>query len=137
MLLSIDKNLCSEVKCIVDDCGFDSPEGILHHVLKSDYKLPKFIRVTAIRVCELICKCRFRGVNTEDLLKNSNIPTLFIHGALDTYVPYYMSENNFKSAKTPFEFYTVPNAYHAGAFIVDEDGCNDAVRRLLDFALAD
>ncbi len=135
VLFSISRHLPSEVKCIIDDCGFDSPEGILHHVLKKDYHLPFFVRKSIIIFCEIICKCRFRGVSTEDILKNTDMPILFIHGALDTYVPYYMTENNFKAVKYPFEFYTVSNAYHAGAFVIDEDGCNKAVKRLLDFAL--
>lgn len=135
VLLSLDKQLPSEAKCIIDDCGFDSPEGILHHVLKKDYHLPSFIRKTAIIFCEILCKCRFRGVNTEDVLKNADLPVLFIHGALDTYVPYYMSEDNYKAAKNPFEFYTVADAHHANSFILDESGCFSAVKRLLEQVL--
>ncbi len=135
VLLSLDKQLPNEVKCVIDDCGFDSPEGILHHVLKKDYHLPAFVRKTAIIFCEMLCQCRFRGINTEDILKNTDLPVLFIHGALDTYVPYYMSENNFKAAKNPFEFYTVADAHHANSFIRDENGCYGAVKRLLEQAL--
>ena len=134
VLFSIGRHLPSEVKCIIDDCGFDSPEGILHHVLKKDYRLPRFVREGVIFFCEIICKCKFRGVKTEDILKNTELPILFIHGALDTYVPYYMTENNFRAVKNPFEFYTVDNAHHANSFICDEEGCNNAVKRLLDFA---
>lgn len=135
VLLAIDKNLCREVKCIVDDCGFDSPYGILDHVLHTYYKLPCFIRKTVICFCEMICKCKFKGINTEDILKNTDLPILFIHGDLDFYVPYRMSVNNFKAVKRPFEFYTVKGASHAACFVKDEDGCNRAVERLLNFAL--
>ncbi len=135
VLFSLDRQLPSEVKCVIDDCGFNSPEGIIHHVLEKDFHFPAFMRKTVVLFCEMICKCKFRNANTEDILKKSDIPILFVHGALDTYVPYYMSESNYKAAKTAFEFHTVEDAHHANSFICDEFGCYNAVKRLLNETL--
>ncbi len=136
VLLSLkDHELSHSVSCVVADCGFDSPERILDHVLKNYYHLPSFMRKTVIFFCGRICKCDFRGVNTEDILKNCDVPILFLHGDLDTYVPYDMSVSNFNASKRPFELYTVKGARHAGCFTVDEQGSYSAVDRLLNYAL--
>lgn len=94
------ENLPDNVKAIVADCAFTSPDEIFSHVLKKDYKLPKF---PIMKINEAICKARagygFTDYSTIDAMKHAPCPIMFIHGSDNKFVPTWMSEKNYEDCK--------------------------------------
>lgn len=63
------KELPDNVKVIIADCAFTSPDEVFSHVLKKDYKLPKF---PIMNINEAVCKRKagygFRDYSTIDAI---------------------------------------------------------------------
>ena len=53
---------------------------------------------------------------TIDINKKHNIPVLFIHGALDDFVPCKMSEKNYERYNGHKKIIIFPNAKHASSY---------------------
>ena len=70
--------------------------------------------------------------STEDALRESRIPVLFIHGTSDRLVPVEMTYKNYLACKAPKELLIVPGADHGLSYFVDKDRCAAAVRSFFD-----
>lgn len=90
----------SNIKAIVEDCGYDTIYNQLKYVAKSFKHI--FGSEIILWCFNFYCKI-FNGINIKDgpinYIENSDIPILFIHGGKDDFVPTYMSENLFKKRK--------------------------------------
>jgi uncharacterized protein len=108
--LEIDKR----VRCTVADCSYTNLMNLIKYQIKKYYHLPKF---PFLYVARLLIKLRagfwIDRVNPLESVKKSNIPILFIHGLLDDYIPYSMSQEMFDAKQDLKEIYLAPNAKHA------------------------
>lgn len=90
----------SNIKAIVEDCGYDTIYNQLKYVAKSFKHI--FGSEIILWCFNFYCKI-FNGINIKDgpinYIENSDVPILFIHGGKDDFVPTYMSENLFKKRK--------------------------------------
>ena len=82
-----DKNVNQNIKCVIEDCGYNSLKKQLHHMLMlRQIKLSKFI----LNLSELysILFHHFSFSNTiSKRFKNLKMPILLFHGGKDDYVP--------------------------------------------------
>lgn len=86
-MMALDKNAPANVKCGIEDCGYSSIESELKHQLISlNLKAKKFIYFVGKTYTKLFYHYDLK-TNTADSLKETKIPFLFIHGALDEFVP--------------------------------------------------
>ncbi len=109
---------CPEnVKLVIADCAFTSPEAVFTHILKRDYKLPKF---PVMNINNGICRKKagygFGDVSTLDTVKNAKCPIFFVHGSEDNFVPTYMSKQNYEACTSPKELLMIENAGHGAAY---------------------
>ena len=58
------------------------------------------------------------------------VPVLFAHGLDDTFVPSYMSEENFLACTSPKDIYLVEGAEHGLSYLVDHEGYVTKLRNL-------
>ncbi len=111
------KELSDKVKVVVADCAFTSPYEVFAHVLKKDYKLPKF---PTMNITNILCKKNagygFNDCSTIDAVKTSGIPTMFVHGKNDNFVPTWMSKQNYEACGSEKELLLIDNAGHAACF---------------------
>lgn len=116
MTLGFD-DLSPAVKGVVADCGFTSPYDVFAHVVKRDYHMSPFPMMT---ISDMLCKkkagYRCKDYSTLTALEHNQRPVLFIHGANDTFVPTWMTEQNFAACKAPKEKLIVENAGHAASY---------------------
>lgn len=113
-------NMPDNVKGIVADCGFNSPEKIIRKVAKQNFRINGFLLMPALNLlCILFGKFSVYGVSSEETLKNLKIPILFIHGTADDFVPCYMSVSGFNAANEPKFLCTVDGAPHGMSYMVD------------------
>ena len=117
MYLSGEK-LPSQVKSIVEDCGYTSIIDELTYQAKAMFNLPKWPLIPSVALTATIKA----GYNVFDasaitaLHKNTR-PILFIHGSKDKFVPTSMVYQNYRAAtKSKKVLWVVKGAGHAKSF---------------------
>ena len=120
VMMTSGEQLPENVKAIVEDCGYSSVSDELSYQLKDMFNLPSF---PLIQVTSLITKLRagyfFGEASSVAQLKKNDLPTLFIHGDADDFVPYEMLQKNYEATNGPKEKYVVHGAGHAEAYKKD------------------
>lgn len=97
MITSGYEDLPKNVVGVVADCGYTSAEDIIKKVVK-EIKLPPNLVYPFIKLGAKL----FGGFDIDELspieqVKKSKIPTIFVHGDADDFVPMEMSERNFEA----------------------------------------
>ena len=104
------------VKCLVEDCGFTSCWEQFNEVIRQTIKIPApWALIAPIKW--------FQWRSGWNLLDNapirqvakSKIPTLFIHGSSDTFVPFRMQDALYNAASCEKEKLTIEGAEHANS----------------------
>ena len=114
VLMASAAGLPENVAFIIADCGYTSPRDEIVHVLKTSYRLPLFPTLAiSDMLTRAIAGFGLSEYSTLDALAENKIPVLFIHGDADTFVPPYMSEQNYGSCKAPKELLVVHGSPHA------------------------
>ncbi|QUH27168.1 alpha/beta hydrolase [Serpentinicella alkaliphila] len=109
----------------VVDCPYSDLKSEL--VIRSweDYMLPKF---PIINICNLINKVVtgvfFEQVSPINEISKIKTPMLFIHGALDKYVPTEMTIDLFNKKNGLKELYIAPNSGHVESYSNNKDEYN-------------
>lgn len=116
--------LPAQVKGIIADCGYTSPEKIMRHLLKKgtlfgDAMVLAVYREHFMRHFDFDIRC----CSTTEALSKSDLPILFFHGKEDDFVPLTMTRENYASAKGQKELCLVDGAAHGKCFFIDGDGC--------------
>lgn len=118
--------LPSQVKCVIDDCGFSSQYDEYSACL-SGIPLPKSLALLPLAVgVRLVHGYSIRSADITKLAAEMTIPALFIHGEADAFVPCALGRKLYEAcASSEKKFYSVPNAEHACAYVVDKQGYVD------------
>ncbi len=116
------ENLPSNIKAIIEDCGFSSAWEELSYQLKKLHDLPAF---PILNFMSFITKLRagyfLEEANAVKQVKKSKVPMLFIHGSEDTFVPPYMLDELYDAASCPKEKLLVNGAGHTQSYKVSKD----------------
>ncbi|MCZ2491664.1 alpha/beta hydrolase [Dellaglioa carnosa] len=116
MMMSGEK-LPTQVKAIVEDCGYTNVEDLLAYQLKLQFNLPKQPLITTSSwVTQLRAGYSFAEADSVKQLKKNKLPTLFIHGDKDDFVPSSMVYDNYKASAGKKELWIIKGAGHAKAF---------------------
>lgn len=123
------------VKGIIADCGFTSPDAIFRSVIKRTFYLPRF---PVLKMANLISKAvagfEFSDASVPDILRRADkygIPILFIHGGSDHFVPTGMSIQNYEACSAPKKLLIVKGASHASSYYADKVAYEEAVQELI------
>lgn len=123
------------VRALICDCGYTTPGAICKKTLKRWFKLPPFpVYYAAMIFVKLFAGYSFgeassiRGVRA---LADRGMPILIAHGRADGFVPYSMARELYEACRGDnVELFTVDEADHGLAFLVDRDGYIEAMHRL-------
>jgi len=108
-----------DVRGIIADCGFTSPEAICRHVAKNRMHLPEKLVVPVLNLLtRLVCGFRLNECSTVQAVQNTKYPIFFIHGRSDDFVPCEMTEETFAACKGEKEVLYVEGAGHGLSFVV-------------------
>lgn len=112
------------VKCILADCGYSSCEKIINKVI--DYKhYPKHLtRMLSKTSAVLFARFHMQDADVLQAVKKSKYPILFIHGAIDDFVPCKMSEESFDACNNIKQIEIFPSADHGYSYFMDEERYN-------------
>ena len=121
VLMAAGLPLPAQVRGIIADCGFTSPEAIGRFVVKNNLHLSYAHRAA---VADALCRRKnqvgLRGTSAVEALKKNRLPVLLIHGAEDSIVPVSMSYENYRACVGPKELLIVPGADHGMSYFVDK-----------------
>ena len=99
VMMASGENLPSNVRVVIEDCGYTSVWDEFADKLKTIFHIPKF---PAMYNANFITKIRagysLKKASCIKQIKKSKIPTLFIHGDKDKFVPFYMLDQLYSVA---------------------------------------
>lgn len=122
MMASGEEDLPKQVVCVVEDCGYSSVWDEFAWQLKQMYKLPPTPIMQATSLVTRFKSGFWLGeASAVEQLKKSSIPTLFIHGDQDDFVPFSMLEEVYSAAGGEKEKLVIPGAAHANARKTDPE----------------
>jgi uncharacterized protein len=110
------EKLPSQVKCIVEDCGFSSVEEQMNHQLGVLGHIPTPLIGLISFESKILAGYSFSEANAVEQVKKSTTPILFIHGGADNLVPTRMVNELYNAAKCEKQLLIVPGASHGMSF---------------------
>ena len=128
----------SNIKCVIEDCGYGCVWDQFNSVISSSYHIPSFpiLNITSF-LSKLICKYDFKETSIYEKIKENEVPCLFIHGDLDDFVPYRFMNELYDNNLGPKEKYTVHEASHALSKIIDSEGYKTVIRSFIKKYISD
>lgn len=121
VLMAAGKGLPRQVIGVLADCGFTSPKAIICKVIR-DLHLPPRLVYPMIRLgARLWGGFDLKEYSAIEAVKTCRLPTIFVHGDDDAFVPCSMSAENYNACTSEKALYIAPGAGHGLAFPVDEE----------------
>lgn len=123
VLLASGRKLPENVTAVIEDCGYTSVYDEFRHNMKQLFRLPAFPflpivdMITRIKDGWSVCE----DANCIKAVRRSSVPTLFIHGSADTFVPFYMQDELYDAASCPKEKLVIYGAMHAECMSVNPE----------------
>ncbi len=132
VMMTSGERLPSNVRVVIEDCGYTSAWEEFAYELKTLFHMPTF---PALYNANVITKIRAKySVKKASAIKQvakSKTPTLFIHGDKDKFVPFYMLDKLYDAASCKKEKLVIKNAGHAEAQRVEPERYWRGVRRFI------
>ena len=133
VMMATGERLPSNVICCIEDCGFTSLCELYNGQIKAKTKIPPFIILNVVNaVSKFKLGCYLYDVSPIDAVRQSQTPTLFIHGDKDNVVPFSMLHPLFKNASCEKEMLVVEGATHAASAYVYPEIYWDAVSKFIN-----
>ena len=119
VLMASNLDLPENVVCIMADCPYDSPAGIIKKVC-TDRRFPEklvypFIKLTA----RVMGRFDLEAASAAEAVKNANVPILLFHGEEDRFVPCEMSKRIAAVCASPVQLEIFPGDGHGLCYMVD------------------
>ena len=113
-------NLPYQVKAVIADCGYTSPEAIIKNTGKSMGICTAVAYPFVYAGAWLLAKIKLDEATSIEAVKRLKLPILFIHGQKDDFVPLEMARELYETCgSSKKQLYVAPDAYHAMSGIVD------------------
>lgn len=125
--------LPGNVKLCIADCGYSSVWDEFKVHLKKLFHIPAFpILHIANIMSKLIVGYSFKEASSIEQVKKSKIPTLFIHGCQDKFVPYEMLDKIYNNAGCKKEKLEIEGAKHAESSNIDAEKYWKSIRKFVN-----
>lgn len=122
VMMASGENLPTNVKLIVEDCGYTSVWDIFSFELKLRFNLSTFPVLNAASfITSVRAGYNYKEASSIDQIKKSVTPILFIHGNADEFVPVNMAYKLYDNANINKELIIVDGAGHAESRLADEE----------------
>lgn len=128
VLMAAGLELPVNVKGIIADCAFTSPDAIWKHVAEKNMHIPYELNDTMVdKMCRKMIQQSAKEYSTIDAMHQCKVPVLFIHGTDDSFVPVTMSYENYSACASEKRLFVVPKAEHGLSYYVDTVGYENEV----------
>ncbi len=129
VLMASGEELPANVKGIISDCSYSSPENIIRKVI-TDMNIIQRVVFPLVRLSGMIyggfdvCSC-----DAMQAVSRSKTPILLIHGEGDDFVPYSMAYDIKKNGDC--QLLSVPGATHGLSYIYDTKKYTETVKKFI------
>ncbi|MBQ7874528.1 MAG: alpha/beta hydrolase [Oscillospiraceae bacterium] len=131
VLMASELDLPENVRCIIADCPFSSPEETIANECKK-MGIPPVIGMPFVRLgARIFGRLKLSG-GAEEAVKNTKVPILLIHGEADRYVPCEMSRKIYSANPEMITLETFPDAAHGISYITDPERYAEISRRFME-----
>jgi len=127
------EDLPEQVVGVIADCGFSSAKEIIQKVMVKMHFPPRLMYPFVKLAARLFGHFDLEERTALEAAKRCHLPVFFIHGEDDRFVPCDMSRRCYEACCAPKHLFTVPEAGHGIAYIMDTAGY---VRALTEFSCA-
>lgn len=133
MIVSGYDDLPENIVGIIADCGYTSAKEIIKKVIK-EMKLPPNLLYPFVKLgARIFGRFDLDEFSPIEQIKKSKIPTFFVHGDADDFVPMEMTEKNFAACSAERKMYLViKGAAHGLAFPAAVDEYPAELRKFFD-----
>lgn len=122
VMMASGEDLPTNVKLIVEDCGYTSVWDIFSFELNLRFNLSTFPVLNAASfITSVRAGYNYNEASSIDQIKKSVTPILFIHGNADEFVPVNMAYKLYDNANINKELIIVDGAGHAEGRLADEE----------------
>lgn len=122
VMMTAGEAVPSNVKAVIEDCGYTSVYEIFAGQLKNVIKV---FAVPLVNAASLVCKTKagfdFKEASSVMQVKKCRIPILFIHGDKDSMVPYEMLQELYDAANCEKDMLVIKGADHASSNAADPE----------------
>lgn len=137
VLMASELDLPENVKGILADCPFTSPEEIIMDFGKSKGFPMKIAYPLTFLSARLFGGFSLSATDAVKAVKRSKAPILIIHGEDDTLVPPEMSRRIAEANPAMIERYTFPGAEHGISYMIDPERYADILSAFCERIFAD
>lgn len=135
VMMASGEELPSNVKAIVEDCGYSSVKEEFAYQLKGVFGLPEF---PIIDFASVVTKVRagytFGEASAIDQVAKSKTPIMFIHGTEDTFVPFEMVYDVYDATTAEKKLLTVEGSGHGkSASVLGAEYWNEVENFLVNY----
>lgn len=131
VLLASSLELPKNVKGIIADCSYTSPQEILKNLTRKFLKAnTDALLFSADIYCRLFAGFSLNQMNTPLAMESNRVPILFAHGMCDSLVPYGMTQAAFDNCNTKKFLVLSEKAEHGMSYMVDFEQYNNAIFQL-------
>ena len=124
-----EEDLPAQVKGIVADCAFSSPQEILEFQF-GQMHLPKILLPRIEKVCEKKAGFNFHDITALEQVKKAKVPIFFAQGEQDTMVPPFMAQELYDACPTEKRLLIVPEAAHGESIAFAPEEYHKNIREL-------
>ncbi len=133
MMATGDDGIEDNVVAAIEDCGFTSALDEFAYQMKERIGIEARLLLKASSLYARMKAGFFYGENSPiESIKDSQVPTLFIHGSKDNFVPFCMVEELYNSAGCEKELLVVEGAGHVMSHIIEPEKYWSAVDSFLE-----
>jgi fermentation-respiration switch protein FrsA (DUF1100 family) len=129
VIMASSLDLPSNVRGIVADCAFSTPEAIIRKVCR-DMGIPDRLGFPFIRIAaRLFGHFSIIDGGAVEAVRHTRIPLFLAHGEADDFVPFEMGEEIFAACASPDKvFFPVKGAGHGLAFFFEREAYEAAAK---------
>lgn len=132
VMMASGEKLPSNVRAVIEDCGYTSVWDEFKYELKYLFHMPTFPALYNANIITILkAGYSLRKASCVKMLKKSVTPTLFIHGNKDKFVPFSMLDELYNAANCKKEKLVIKNAGHAEAQLIDPNKYWHTVRTFI------
>ena len=137
VLMSCGEPFAENVRGVIADCGFTTPQDIITSVVRSMHLPAKLIVPLIGMQTKLFAGFGLREYSTVEAMRRMTLPIFFAHGEADTFVPCRMSVEAYEACRSKDKtLLLVPNATHGKSFPRAPEKYRACLNELFDRALS-
>lgn len=133
VLMASGLDLPANVRGITADSAYTSPYDEFVHILKIRMHLPvhPFLDIAEF-FAKIFANFSFNEASALEAVKQSKVPTLFISGEADDFVPHSFTLELYEACAAEKMLLTVPGAGHGMSYLTDKEKCLKVLREFFD-----